>query len=139
MEVKEVHDTLHHKFSSEKLRTNLLEWFKWIEFFIGALAIWVNKVLKWNNFYTWNSISKRLFGSKYIRIYQIKYGYYLAVQPRPPSSIQLHPAPPMSTHVHPAHFSFHPALWNTLNNIWTKILHVIGQFPQIYAKKSKVV
>ena len=25
----------------------------------------------------------------------------------------------------------HPALWNTLNVIRTKILHVIGQFPQI--------
>ena len=49
----------------------------------------------------------------------------------PPSSIQLHPALPSSTHLHLAHFSFHPALCNTLNNIWTKILHVIGQFPQI--------
>ena len=56
---------------------------------------------------------------------------------RAPSSTQLHPSPPSSfeprlssTHVHPAHFSLHAALCNTLNNIWTKILHVIGQFPQ---------
>ena len=33
----------------------------------------------------------------------------------------------------------HPALWNTLNVIRTKILHVIGQFPQIQVKKFKVV
>ena len=53
-------------------------------------------------------------------------------------STQLHPAPvssfqrpPSSTHLHPAHFSLHPALCNTLNSIWTKILYVIGQFPQI--------
>ena len=56
---------------------------------------------------------------------------------RGPSSSQLHPSPrssfepPLSsTHVHPAHFSLRPALCNTLNNIWTKILYVIGQFPQ---------
>ena len=36
-----------------------------------------------------------------------------------------------STQLHPANFSLHPALCSTLNNIWTKILHVIGQFPQI--------
>ena len=35
------------------------------------------------------------------------------------------------THLlHPAHFSLHLALCNTLNVIRTKILHVIGQFPQ---------
>ena len=51
-----------------------------------------------------------------------------------PSSIHLHPAPPSSIHLHPAHFNLHPALCNTLNNIWTKILHVIGQFPQILTK-----
>ena len=38
---------------------------------------------------------------------------------------------PSSIHLHQAHFSLQPALWNTLNNIWTKILHVIGQFSQI--------
>ena len=54
---------------------------------------------------------------------------------------QLHPAPPSSfqpplnsIHLHQAHFSLYPALCNTLNNIWTKILHVIGQFPQILTK-----
>ena len=61
---------------------------------------------------------------------------------------QLHQAPSTSTNLHPAHFnlqtssihlrsahfSLHPALCNTLNNIWTKILHVIGQFPQILTK-----
>ena len=44
----------------------------------------------------------------------------------PSTSTQLHPPPPSSIHLHPAHFSLHPALCNTLNNIWTKILHVIG-------------
>ena len=44
---------------------------------------------------------------------------------------QLQPAPPSSIHLHPAHFSLHPAVCNALNNIWTKILHIIGQFPQI--------
>ena len=34
--------------------------------------------------------------------------------------IDLHPAPSTSTQ-----------LYNTLNNIWTKILYVIGQTPQI--------
>ena len=43
---------------------------------------------------------------------------------------QLDPPLPISIHIHPAHFSHHPALWNTLN-IWTKILQVIGQFSQI--------
>ena len=60
------------------------------------------------------------------------------LHPAPSTSTQLHPPPPSSfqpppssIHLHPAHFSLHPALCNTLNNIWTKILHVIGQFPQI--------
>ena len=42
------------------------------------------------------------------------------------------------THLHPApstsklrYLSLHPSLCNTLNNIRTKILHVIGQFSQI--------
>ena len=47
---------------------------------------------------------------------------------RAPSSTYLHPA---HFNLHPAHFSLHPALCNTLNNIRTKILHAIGQFPQI--------
>ena len=45
-----------------------------------------------------------------------------------PTSAQLHPPPPIlfqpplsSIHPHPAHFSLHPALCNTLNNIQTKI------------------
>ena len=62
------------------------------------------------------------------------------MHPTPPSSIYLHPAPSTSKspcssiHLHPAHFSLHLALCNTLNNIWTKTLHVIGQFPQIGRK-----
>ena len=36
-----------------------------------------------------------------------------------------------SIHLHPAHFNLQPAPCNTLNNIWTKILHITGQFPQI--------
>ena len=43
----------------------------------------------------------------------------------------LHPAPSSSIDFHPAHFSLQPALCYTLNNIWNKILQVIGQFPQI--------
>ena len=58
------------------------------------------------------------------------------LQPPPPTSFQ---PPPSSTHLHPAHFHLHPALCNTPNNIWTKILHVIEQFPQIWAKKLKIV
>ena len=50
------------------------------------------------------------------------------LHPPPPKPFQL---PPSSIHLHPADFSLHPALCSTLNNIWTKILHVIGQFPQI--------
>ena len=60
---------------------------------------------------------------------------FAQLHPPPPSSFQ---PPPGSIHLHPAHFSLHPGLCNTLNNIWTKILHVIGQFPQIYAEKLKV-
>ena len=72
----------------------------------------------------------------------------LTVYPHPPRSIHVHPATststqfypspassfqplPSSIHLHPAHFSLHPALCNTLNNIRTKISHVIGQFPQL--------
>ena len=48
----------------------------------------------------------------------------------PPSSTQLHPLssfepPPSSIYLHPAHFSLHPALCNILNNIRTKMWHVI--------------
>ena len=39
----------------------------------------------------------------------------------------VHPPPPTP---HPTHFSFHPVFLNTLSVIRTKILHVIGQFPQ---------
>ena len=35
------------------------------------------------------------------------------------------------THLHPSHFSLHPALYNTLNVIRTKISHIIWQYPQI--------
>ena len=53
------------------------------------------------------------------------------LHPAPSTSTQLHPAPPSFIHLHPAHFNLHLILCNTLNNIWTKILQVIGQFPQI--------
>ena len=43
---------------------------------------------------------------------------------------QLHPPPPSSIHLHPTHFNLHWALCSTLNVIRTKMLHVIGQFPQ---------
>ena len=42
------------------------------------------------------------------------------------------------TQLHPAHFSLHSALCNTLNNIATKISHVIGQFPKFRPKNSKL-
>ena len=48
------------------------------------------------------------------------------LNPPPPNLFQ---TPPSSIYIHPAHFSLHPALCNTLNNIRTKISHVIGQFP----------
>ena len=54
------------------------------------------------------------------------------LHPPPPSFSQLHlpppslfQPPPSPIHLHPAHFSLPPALCNTLNNIGTKILHVI--------------
>ena len=56
---------------------------------------------------------------------------------RVPTSTQLHSPPPSSTHLHPAYFSLHPALCNTLNNIWTKILHVIGAISQNLGQKIK--
>ena len=63
---------------------------------------------------------------------------------RAPTSTQLHPSPPSlfqpppsSIHLHPVHFSLHPALCNTLKNIWTKIIHVIGQFPPNLDQKIK--
>ena len=56
-----------------------------------------------------------------------------------PTFTYLHPPPPSSIHLHPAYLSLHPALWNTLNVIRTKILHVIGKFLQIQAEKFKVV
>ena len=68
------------------------------------------------------------------------------LHPSPPSSTLFHPPPPSlfqpphsSNHLHTAHFSLHLAFCNTLNNIWTKILHLIVQFPQILAEKLKVV
>ena len=42
------------------------------------------------------------------------------------------------THLQPVHFSLYPALRNTLNVIRTKIFQVIGQFPQIRPKNSKL-
>ena len=59
--------------------------------------------------------------------------YYYTVHttnlhPPPPSSFQ---PPPNSIHLRPAHFSLHSTLRNTLNIIRSKVLHVIGQFPQI--------
>ena len=68
--------------------------------------------------------------------------YYLLIGVllnRAPTSTLLHPPPPSSIHLHPAHFSLHPALWNTLNVIRTKISYLIGQFPHIQAEKFKVV
>ena len=53
-----------------------------------------------------------------------------------PTSV--HPHLPSSIHLHPAHFTLDPALCNTLNIIRTKISHLIGQFPQIHAKNSKL-
>ena len=38
----------------------------------------------------------------------------------------------------PAHFGLHLALCNTINIIRTKISHIIGQFPQISPKNSKL-
>ena len=66
------------------------------------------------------------------------------LHPPPPTSTQLHPPPPSSyqhppssTHLHSADFSLNPALWNTLNNIWTKMLHITGQFPRNLGRKTK--
>ena len=53
---------------------------------------------------------------------------YIQLRPPPTSSFQ---PPPTSIHLHPAHSNLHPALCNSLNNIVTKISHIIGQFPQI--------
>ena len=39
----------------------------------------------------------------------------------------------------PSSTQLHPAFCNNLNNIWTKILHVIGQFPQIQTEKLRSV
>ena len=85
----------------------------------------------------------------WVIVYRVLLNHALSsiqLHPPPPSSTQLHIPPPSSfqpplssLHLHPAHFSLQPALCNTLNNIWTKILHVTGQFPQILAEKLKVV
>ena len=68
----------------------------------------------------------------------------IQLHPPPPSSIQLHSPPPSSfqpppssTDLCPAQVSLHPALCNTLNNISTEILDVIGQFPQIQVDKFR--
>ena len=53
-----------------------------------------------------------------------------------PSSIHFQAA---HSNLYPTHLSLHPALCNTLNVSRTKILHVIGQFPKIWAEKFKVV
>ena len=53
---------------------------------------------------------------------------FTQLHPSLPSSFQPLPS---SIHLHSAHFSLHPALCNTLNNIRTKISHAIGQFTQI--------
>ena len=45
---------------------------------------------------------------------------------------------PSSIHLHPAHLSLHPALSNTLKVIRTKISHVIGEFPKIWAEKFSI-
>ena len=59
------------------------------------------------------------------------------LHPASSTSTQLHPPPTSSFQPPPSSIHLHAALCNTLNNTWTKILHIIGQFPQIYAKKSK--
>ena len=46
------------------------------------------------------------------------------LHPAPFTSTQLCPPSPSSIHIH-------PAFYNTLNIIRTKISHVIGQFPQL--------
>ena len=51
----------------------------------------------------------------------------------------MHPPPPDFIHLHPAHFSLHPALCNTLNNVWTKILHKLGNFPKFRLKNLSIL
>ena len=51
----------------------------------------------------------------------------------------MHLPPSTSTQLQSAYFSLPPTLCIPLNVIRTKTLDVIGQFPQIYAKKLKVV
>ena len=94
-------------------------------------------------------IFKKILKDK-IQIRSILNKYYRAptstqLHPPPPSSTQLYPPPPSlfqprlsSIHLHMALFSLHSALCNTLNNISTRILPVIGQFPQIQAEKIKL-
>ena len=47
----------------------------------------------------------------------------------------MHPA---HFNLHPAHLSIHPALCNTLNVIWSLILHVPSNFPKFRPKNSKL-
>ena len=56
------------------------------------------------------------------------------LHPTPPS---LFKPPPSSIHLHPPHFSLHPALCETLNNIWTKILHVNWAISPTLGQKIK--
>lgn len=53
------------------------------------------------------------------------------INPAPSKCTKLHLPPPTSIHLH-------PALCNTLNNISTKILLVIGQFPKFRPENSKL-
>ena len=69
------------------------------------IDVWKRNAIKSVKFFKWNTDCKKNI---------LKNGYYQTVHPPPPSSFQ----PP-------------PSSLNTLNNIWTKILHVVEQFPQI--------
>ena len=82
-------------------------------------------------------IFKVLRKQKWMGIGKLCTHLHLHLHPAPSTSIQLHLPPRSSTHLHLSHFNLHLALCNTLNVIRTKILHVIGQFPQFWAKNSK--
>ena len=60
--------------------------------------------------------------SQYWLLYQIVYDFRLVLWNRAPSSTKVHPTPPSSFQPPPSSIHLHPALCNTLNNIWTKIL-----------------
>ena len=62
----------------------------------------------------------------------------ISTQPHPPPPGSFQP-PPSPIHLHLAHFSLHPALCNTLNNIRTKISNVkLDNFPKFRPKNTKL-